>query len=212
MGNCNLDCCKCIDRKETQFSQIAYRSFSSNSYHKKRPNQISPIEISNLLVLQKEIKSDENTFEDEKINKEKKYNENTRQDTYNKDISFKYSKKYIKDKFYSPNNRYDNILDTLKRKNQNIITGKKYINKEENIENNETKSPLITPRYFNTNFKTKKNNTYSKYFENNEDSKNNHNLSGNCKIKQNNLSSIFPFKYKYKTEKYITYFTDNDNE
>ena len=220
MGNCNLDCCKCIDKKETQFNQISSRSLCSNSFHNKRQYQIRPLELANLLVIQKDVKSDEYTFEDEKNNKEKKYNDNTHSDTNYKDISFKYSKKSIVDKFYCPNNRYDNALDSLRRINpekkinQKIdkkIRDFKTINREENVETNETKSPLIPPRYFLTNIKTSKNNIYCKYFENVEDSKNNQDITDTCKIKQNNLSSIFPLKYKNKTEKYITYFTDNDN-
>ena len=208
MGNCNMDCCKCIDKKETQFIKISNLSNQSNIYNRNKLNQIRPIEISQIIFIQKD---DEN-----------KNNENTNSDTNYKDISFKYSKKLIKDKFYSPNKRYDNVIpDSLrsktkeKKSNSAIKNNKKKekkhsdeYNKEEDIVINENISPILSPRFLSTNFKTAKS-AYSSYFEKIKDCRKKLEMTDKCKKSQNKISNIFPVKYNQK-KKYITFFTDND--
>ena len=230
MGNCNMDCCKCIDKKETQFIKISNLSNQSNIYNRNKLNQIRPIEISQIIFIQKddENKNNENkekntihTLEEEKSKNQKKYNENTNSDTNYKDISFKYSKKLIKDRFYSPNKRYDNVMpDSLrsktkeKKSNSTIKNNKKKekkhsdeYNKEEDIVINENISPILSPRFLSTNFKTAKS-AYSSYFEKIKDCRKKLEMTDKCKKSQNKISNIFPVKYNQK-KKYITFFINN---
>ena len=219
MGNCNIDCCKCIEKKETQFNPISNHSYiSSNTIHINKLKQLNPINLSKILIIQNSKQEDKNRLyplEDEKNYSIKKYSENTYSDTNYKDISFKYSKKTTKDRFPSQNNRYVVISDNLKRKEKlNSINKNNSLNennKEEDVEINEIKSPLICPRYLLTNFKNSKNNSiYSKYFENIEDFRKNLELTQKVKNPQNNISSYFPIRYNYQRDKYITYFTDDN--
>ena len=219
MGNCNMDCCKSIDKRETQFIQL---SSKSNNFNPKKFNQIRPIEYSQIEFSSKdniENKNEENKMiygnEKKKI---KKYNENTNSDTNYKDITIKYSKKLVNDRFYSPNNRYDKNCQLLKSKtNENKNNNNNSLkidnkdnndyNKEEDIEINEKKSPIITPRYI-TNYKTAKS-TYSKYFEHIEECRQKLEMTDKGKNRPNNISNIFPIKYN-KKKKYITFFTEDD--
>ena len=217
MGNCNIDCCKCIEKKETQFNTISNHSYiTSNSIYINKLKQLNPINISKILVHnnKKDDKNNLYALEDEKSYSTKKYTENTYSDTNYKETSFKYSKKTTKDRFKSQNNRYIIIPDNLKRKEKiTIIKNNKFNsenNKEEDVEINEIKSPLICPRYLRTNFKNSKNSIYSKYFENIEDCRKNLELTQKVKNPQNNISNYFPIKYNYQRDKYITYFTDDN--
>ena len=208
MGNCNINCCKSIEKKETQFNPISNYSYcSSINIHLNKLKQLNPINISKILV-QNNNKKDKNYFhssEDEK-NSMKKYTDNTYSDTNYKDISFKYSKKTTKDRFQSPNNRYTIISGKSKRK-ENFYNNIR----EEDVEIDEIKSPLIFPRYLRTNFKNSKNSIYSKYFENIEECRKSLELTLKVKNPQNNISNYFPIKYNYQRDKYITYFTDDNN-
>ena len=234
MGNCNMDCCRCIDRKETQINQMPSLSQKLSKCHKNKLNQIRPIEFSQILILQTNNKDNANdektslyTLENEKNTVRKKYNNNTLSDI-NGDILLKYSKKNQKEKFYSPNNRYvnDNIntFETLKSKTKEMekdqsskdIYIKKeknneiYFNKEKEVEMIDAKSQNITPRYLHTDFKTDKNSVYSKYFDDIEKDKNKFELNGNNKKRINNYEKTIPKRYNNLKEKYITYFTDEN--
>ena len=144
----------------------------------------------------------------------KKYNENTNSDTSYKDISFKFTKKSIKDQYYNPNNKNNNLeiskSKTKEKVNIDNFNEKKYIdeyNKEENLKIAGKKTPINVPVCLRTNFKSSKN-TYSKYFDKIEDSKQNLDMTDNNKNRQKKISNIFPTKYNQK-DKYITYFTDD---
>ena len=214
-----MDCCKSIDKRETQFIQIPYKS---NSFNPQKLNQIKPIEFSQIIFAPEgniENKNKENNiiYRNENNKNNKKYNENTNSDTNYKDITIKYSKKVIKDRFYSPNHRYDELLKSktneennnkLNIDNINDIKNNNEHNKEEDIEINERKSPIIAPRYISTNFKMT-NNSYSKYFENMEECRKKLEMTEKVKNRQNNISSNFPVKYNQQN-KYITFFTEDD--
>jgi len=237
MGNCNLDCCKCIDKKETQINNLSSHSNNKFKNNKYKLNQIRPIEVSQLLVLQNNTKDNINdeknsiyTLENEKNILKEKYNNNTHSDTNHRDISLKYSKKGKKERFFSPNYRYDNIFNILKsktkekekEKDKNIKNNKykdkenkenkdnNYLCKEEDVEINDSKSPNIVPRFFHTNYKRSKITMYSKYFENINESKKELDMTGRNKNTTNKISNIFPIKYNYSKDKYITYFTDEN--
>ena len=226
MGNCNMDCCKSIDKRETQFIHIPNKS---NTFNPQKFNQIKPIEFSQIIFTPKdniENKNEENNnmiYRNEKNKNYKKYNENTNSDTNYKDITIKYSKKLIKDRFYNPNNRYDQNFVLLKSKtkdnknnndknlNLNNLNNKKNkndSNKKEDAVINERKSPIISPRYISTNFKLAQSN-YSRYFEHIEECRKNLEMTDKGKNGQNNLSNNFPIIYNQKN-KYITFFTEDD--
>ncbi len=240
MGNCNMNCCRCIDKKETQINQMPSLSHKLSKCHTNKINQIRPIDISQILILQnnnKDYANDEKTslytLDNEKNTGRKKYNNNTISDL-NGDISLKYSKKKIKERFYSPNNRYDNIFETYKSKTKEIEKEKTldmknnnnkennedkknkgnkenndFFNKEEDAEINDSKSPNIIPRYLHTNFKTATNSAYSRYFDEIDNEKKKFVMTENNKNKTNN-NNIHPIKYNYLKDKYITYFTDEN--
>ena len=63
------------------------------------------------------------------------------------------------------------------------------------------KTPINVPVCLRTNFKRAKN-TYSKYFDKIEDSKQNLDMTDNNKNRQKKISNIFPTKYNQK-DKYI---------
>jgi hypothetical protein len=230
MGNCNMDCCRCIDKKETQINQMPSISKKLSKCHKNKLNQIRPIEFSQILILQTNNKDNANdektslyTLENEKITGRKKYNNNTLSDI-NGDILLKYSKKNQKGKYYSPNNRYDNTFETLKSKTKemekeqssNEITIKKEnnndnnFNKEKEVKMKDVKFQNITPRYLHTDFKTDKNNVYSRYFDEIGKDKNKLQLNGNNKKRISNNENTFPKRYSNLKDKYITYFTDEN--
>ena len=222
MGNCNINCCKCIEKKETKF--IHNISLNSNISHETRLKLLRPIDLSKIIINPKsnmDNKKDEKNYiyTIEENSRKERFNDNTNEDYNDKDIFIKYFKKKIKDRNLSPNKRYDNFLDTLKKENEKennshfiIRDNNKLIDgedKEEDIEVKDIKSPLILPRYFRTNFKSNKN-SYMKYFEKIEESKNNLDMTHKYKIKPNNIINSFPIKYNYQKDKYITYFTDDN--
>jgi hypothetical protein len=221
METCNIECCKCIEKKDTQLNPISSKIYKSNSLNKKRIHKIRSFELSQILIIQKdnkENKDQENnsliTLEEKNNTLIKKYNENTNSDTSYKDISFKFTKKSIKDQFYNTNNKNNNIeiskSKTKEKVNIDNFNDKKYIdeyNKEENLKIAGKKTPINVPVCLRTNFKSSKN-TYSKYFDKIEDSKQNLDMTDNNKNRQKKISNIFPTKYNQK-DKYITYFTDD---
>ena len=214
MGNCNLKCCSCIERKDTYYNQISSHPSQKREFNQSQQNR--ECDFYDLLTFQnifinnekKQVKTNVHTIEDYKNkNNWNKYNEKTKETNY-KEISFKYSKKETNDRYYSPNNRYDNIFDTIKyEKNKIDKYNENNENKEEDIVVYERKSPTITPRYFRTNFKTIKNNTYNKYFDKIEDAKKKLDMTENY---HNKITNLFPIKYN--KDKYITYFTNDDNK
>ena len=230
MGNCNINCCKCIEKKETQYNQISNRSNKTSSNHKNKLKQNMQIDYSHIFIIQenneenkKAEKNTLNTLEEDKYSINKRNNESIYIDINNKDVSFKYSKKTTKDKFYNPNNRYQNMIDTFRRKeiekenninlnidkiNDNKLNNES--NQEEDVVINEIKSPPITPRYLRPKFNTAKNSPYSKCFERIEDCKKNLEQTEKLKNRPYRITHFFPIKYNYQKDKYITYFTDDN--
>ena len=213
MGNCNLKCCSCIERKGTYYNQItshpSYKSELNQSLHSRECGFYNLLTFQNMNINNEKIqgKTITHTIEDYKNKKNSnKYDEKTKETNY-KEISFKYSKKETNDRLYSPNNRYDNIFDTIKyEKNKIDKYNENNENKEEDIVVYERKSPTIRPRYFRTNFKTMKNNTFNKYFDKIEDAKKKLDMTEN---NHNKISNLFPINYN--KDKYITYFTNDNN-
>ena len=213
MGNCNLKCCSCIEKKDTQYNQIASlpsgKSEPNQSLQRRECDFYDFLKFQNNNINKEKIQSKTSihNIEDYKNRgNENRYNEKTKETNY-KELSFKYSKKETNDRLHSPNNRYDNLFDTIKyEKNKIDKYNENNENKEEDIVVYERKSPTIRPRYFRTNFKTMKNNTYNKYFDKIEDAKKKLDMTENY---HNKLSNLFPIKYN--KDKYITYFT-NDNK
>ena len=207
MGNCNMGCCRCIEKKET--NQISTRLYKS-SFHKNKLNKNRSLDISHILIDPKDNtenkKLDNHSLfhlnrKEEKNKVKKNNNEKTNFQNY-KDISFKHSRNSTKDRFYSPNNRYINNNNTNDNKDFNEY------NKEEDFEIIAKHSPTNSPRNVTTNFKTNKN-THSKYFDKIEECKKNLDMTENNKNKQNKMLNNFPIKYNEKN-KYINYFTDDN--
>ena len=213
MGNCNLRCCSCIERKGTYYNQIishpSYKSELNQSLHSRECGFYDLLTFQNMNINNEKIQGKTNTHTKEDYSNKKnsnKYDEKTKETNY-KEISFKYSKKETNDRLYSPNNRYDNIFDTIKyEKNKIDKYNENNENKEEDIVVYERKSPTIRPRYFRTNFKKMKNNAFNKYFDKIEDAKKKLDMTEN---NHNKISNLFPINYN--KDKYITYFT-NDNK
>ena len=226
MGDCNLECCRCIEKKETQFNQISSQPSFNNNLYINRCNQIKCLGYSDLIIQKNnkdsrsEKKSSIQTIEEEKNFGKKKYDDKTKPDSNYKEISLKYSRNNTRNRFYSPNNRYQNNLDNLygeirkktinNTKNNNCEYFENYGDNEEDIVIVERKSPPIRTRYFHTNFRKLKNNTYNKYFDKIEDNKKELDMTEFYKKYQNINNNTFQVKYNYHKDKYITYFTDDN--
>ena len=212
-----MECCRYIDKKDTQINQISNKpSFAKNLY--KNRNQIKPLNLPKLLI-QKNNRDEENktqqnksihAIEDDILTKRKILNENTKSDFSPREISLKFSKKTTLDRSYSPNTRYEHLCDTLKsdkmRDNEKLNEKNNYKHDEDMVIINR-KSPDIMPRYFH-NYNTLKNKVNKKNLEKLEESSKDLDLTGNYQSYR--LSSMFPIKYNYHKDKYITYFTDDN--
>ena len=209
-----MECCRYIDKKETQINQISNKSsFAKNCY--KNSNQIKPSNLPKLLIQKnnrdEESKTQQNisihVIEDDIHTKRKILNENTKSDFSYREISLKFSKKTTLDRSYSPNTRYEHLCDTLKsdkiRDNEKLNEKNNYRPVEDMVVINR-KSPDIMPRYFH-NYNTLKNKTNKK---NLEESSKDLDLTGNYQSFR--LSNMLPIKYNYHKDKYITYFTDDN--
>ena len=209
-----MECCRYIDKKETQINQISNKSsFAKNFYQ--NSNQIKPSNLPKLLIQKnnrdEESKNQQNisihVIEDDIHTKRKILNENTKSDFSYREISLKFSKKTTLDRSYSPNTRYEHLCDTLKsdkiRDNEKLNEKNNY-KPDEDIVIINRKSPDIMPRYFH-NYNTLKNKTNKK---NLEESSKDLDLTGNYQSFR--LSNMLPIKYNYHKDKYITYFTDDN--
>ena len=209
-----MECCRYIDKKETQINQISNKSsFAKNFYQ--NSNQIKPSNLPKLLIQKnnrdEESKDQQNNsihvIEDDIHTKRKILNENTKSDFSYREISLKFSKKTTLDRSYSPNTRYEHLCDTLKsdkiRDNEKLNEKNNYRPDEDMVVINR-KSPDIMPRYFH-NYNTLKNKTNKK---NLEESSKDLDLTGNYQSFR--LSNMLPIKYNYHKDKYITYFTDDN--
>ena len=56
METCNIECCKCIEKKDTQLNPISSKIYKSNSLNKKRIHKIRSFELSQILIIQKDNK------------------------------------------------------------------------------------------------------------------------------------------------------------
>ena len=213
-----MECCRYIEKKDTQINQITNKPSFAQNFHKNKMNQIKPSHLPKLLI-QKNNRDEENKvqqknsihfIEDDINTKRKILNENTKSDFSYREISLRFSKKNTLDRSYSPNTRYDHLCDTLKsdkNKNNEKFNGKNNYKPDEDIVINNRKSPDIMPRYFH-NFNTLKNKACNKNLEKSEESSKDLDLTGNYQSYR--LSSMFPRKYNYHTDKYITYFTEDN--
>ena len=206
MGNFNLNCCKCIEKKDTQFITISNNHYSSNIIYKKRMIPIKKIEFSKL-----NSQRENYTYsleEDEKYTSKQsnKCNEITQSNTNCKDTSIKCSilKKNLKNEniFQDLNNKYkiDDINTNRNNgENNDIFTKEKSINVDENCSN------FISLRYYNTEFKKSILNIYLEHFNNKKDKNSKNGMNDSDGL---NRSNKFPLKYNYQKDKYISFFTD----
>jgi len=218
MGNCNMECCRYIDKKETQINQISNKPSYAKNYYKNRMNQIKPSHLPKLLI-QKNNRDEENKtqqnnsihfIEDGMNTRRKIFNENTKSDFSYREISLKFSKKTTLDRSYSPNTRYEHLSDTLKsdkNKDNEKLNEKNNYRPDEDLVIINRRSPDIMPRYFH-NYNTLKNKTNKKNLEKLEEFSKDLDLTGNYQSYR--LSNMFPIKYNYHKDKYITYFTDDN--
>ena len=219
MGNCNLNCCRCIEKKETQLNQISTNHLDTSTKNDECKDKIVPIKIiecSKYVSTQKENKDskyeekisfysldDDDKNETKRSNKTNKFNETTQSCTNSKDVSFIFSKKNI-------NSRYDCSTPELNLKSNKNDTNKENnnfdniseYNNEEDEEINEKIKPFNSYGYYSIDFKKSNFNIY--YFDNKniEDKK-----TQGINIKHSN---IFPYKYNYQKDKYISYFSDDN--
>ena len=206
MGNYNLNCCNCIEKKDTQFITISNNHYSSNMIYKKRMTPIKTIEFSKL-----NSKRENNTYsleEDEKYmsKRSNKCNEITQSNTNCKDTTIKCSilKKTLKNEniFQDLNNEYKfSDINT----NRNIGENNDVFNKEKSIDVDEKCSNFISLRYYNTEFKKSILNIYLEHFNNKKDKSNKNRMNNSDGL---NRSNKFPLKYNYQKDKYISFFTD----
>ena len=210
----NLNCCNCIEKKETQINSTSNHKFPTKEKYKKRITLMKTIEFSKLIKENKGNKYDEKlsfySLEEEEKNGTKrtyksnsiKFNETASQSySISKDISFKYTKN-------NENNRYENNFIFINNRNNEInkykdedIIGD---NIDEDIKINERNSPINSTKYFNTDGKKSKFNIYINYIDN-------QNIINSISQGNNlNRSEAFPLKYNYQKDKYISYFS-NDN-
>ena len=213
-----MECCRYIEKKETQINQISSKPSFARNFHMNRINQTRPKQFPKLLI-QKNNRDEENKIqknnsiyiiEDDKHIKRKILNENTKSDTSYREMSLKFSKKNTLDRSYSPNMRYNHLCNTLASdKNKDNQKPNEYnnIRPNEDVVIINRKSPDITPRYLR-NYNILKNKAYNKDLDKFEESSKDLDLTGNYQSYR--LSNIFPIKYNYHKEKYITYFTDDN--
>ena len=213
-----MECCRSIDKKETQINQISNKPSYAKNYYKNRMNQIKPSHLPKLLI-QKNNRDEENKtqqnnsihfIEDGMNTRRKIFNENTKSDFSYREISLKFSKKTTLDRSYSPNTRYEHLSDTLKsdkNKDNEKFNEKNNYRPDEDLVIINRRSPDIMPRYFH-NYNTLKNKTNKKNLEKLEEFSKDLDLTGNYQSYR--LSNMFPIKYNYHKDKYITYFTDDN--
>ena len=195
-----VNCCNCIEKKETQLNQISNQRCTKNSNSKNRISAIKTIEFINLKDTKKNKFEDKLSFfslDEEEKNATKrsnksntnKYNETTQSYTISKDISFKYTKKDENTKYFQEIKSEDKINDL------NIEN-----NKDENCET----ININNPKYYNTDCKRSNFNIYFNSYDINKIDENN---SQGFTLNYSN-SNCFPIKYNYRKDKYISYFTD----
>ena len=210
MGNCNLNCCRCIEKKETKINQI-----SIQDKYIKKVIPIKAIDRSKYIFFQKDNKDskleekvsfysldDDEKNETKRSNKTNKYNETTQSFTNSKDISCNFSKKNINDKFFERDPDL-NFKNEVKDINNEVTYCEKTnnFNSDQNVIMNDNKT-MNNYGCYSMNMKKSNYNIY--YF----DSKN---LDDNNKQGTNlNHSHIIPCKYNYQKDKYISYFTDDN--
>ena len=206
MGNCNLNCCNCIEKKDTQFITISNNHYSSNMIYKKRMIPIKTIEFSKL-----NSQRENNTYsleEDEKYmsKQSNKYNEITQSNTNCKDTTIKCSilRKNLKNEniFKDLSNEYKISDNNTKRNNEE---NNEDFNKEKSIDVDEKCSNFISLRYYNTEFKRSILNIYLEHFNKKKDKNNKNGINESDAL---NRSNKFPLKYNYQKDKYISIFTD----
>lgn len=208
MGNCNLNCCKCIEKKETKINQI--------SLHKQYINDIIPINTKDCLkyiIIQKDNKDSKleekvsfYSLDDDEKNETKrtnKYNETTQSFTNSKDVSYNFSKKNINERYFDrdPEINLKNEEKDVNKKvtNYQIINNS---NKDENEKRSNINKKVNNYGCYSINMKKSNYNIY--YFE----SKNmDDNINQGIDL---NHSHIIPNKYNYQKDKYISYFTDDN--
>ena len=208
MGNCNLNCCKCIEKKETKINQI--------SLHNQYINDIIPINTKDCLkyiIIQKDNKDSKleekvsfYSLDDDEKNETKrtyKYNETTQSFTNSKDVSYNFSKKNINDRYFDrdPEINLKNEEKDVNKEVTNYQIGND-INKDENEKISNINKKVNNYGYHSINMKKSNYNIY--YFE----SKNmDNNINQGIDL---NHSHIIPNKYNYQKDKYISYFTDDN--
>lgn len=206
MGNYNLNCCNCIEKKDTQFITISNNHYSSNIIYKKRKIPIKTIEFSKL-----NSQRENNTYsleEDDKYmsKRSNKCNEITQSNTNYKDTTIKCSiprKNYKNENIFQDLNN-DYKIGDINTKSNNGET-KEDFNKEKNIDVDEKCSNFISLRYYNTEFKKSILNIYLEHFNNKKDKNNKNGIDDSDGL---NRSNKFPLKYNYQKDKYISFFTD----
>ncbi len=212
-----MECCRYIEKKETQINQISNKPSYGRNFHKNRMNQIKPSNLPKLLI-QKNNRDEDNKMqqnnsihiiEDDMNTRRKILNENTKSDISYREISLKFSKKTTMDRSYSPNTRYDQLCDSLKsdkKKDNEKFNEKNNYRPDEDIVIINRRSPDIMPRYFQ-NYNTLRNKN-NKNLEKLEESSKELDLTGNYQSYR--LTNMFPMKYNYHKDKYITYFTEDN--
>ena len=212
MGNTN--CCNCIEKKETQINKLSNKD-SPNEIYKKRNDLIKTIEFSKILKDKDSRYEDKLSFysldDDEKNGTKRtyrsnsnKFNETTQSYSISKDVSFKYLKK-------NDSSRYENTSPDLNNKNKDnyfIIENNNEINlNEDNIKKdikiNERNCSINSLKYYNTDYKKSKFNIYIKYMDNKI-------IDGNNNEGTLRNSNIYPIKYNYQKDKYISYFSEEN--
>ena len=211
----NLNCCNCIEKKETQINQLPNKNDSRNKIYKKRIDYVQTIEFSKI-IKDKDSRYEEklsffSSEEDEKNGTKRtnrsnsnKFNETTQSYSITKDISFKYLKKNDSSRYEkpSPNLIYknkDNFFIIENNKDNNL--DKDNIKKDIKIKGRN--SSFNNPKYYNTDYKKSKFNIYIKCMDNKI-------IDGNNSEKTLNFSNIYPLKYNYQKDKYISYFSEEN--
>ena len=131
----NINCCNCIEKKETQINQLSNNKYCPNEIHKKKIDLIKTIEFSKISKDKDSRYEDKLSFyslDDEEKNGTKrtnrsnsnKFNETTQSYSMSKDVSFRYLKK-------NDTSRYENTSQDLNNKNKD-----NYFIIENNNENN----------------------------------------------------------------------------
>ena len=209
----NLNCCNCIEKKETQLNQLSNHECNKNDNIKNKINPIKTIEFIKLKD-NKENKYEEKlsfySLDEEDKNATKrtnksnsnKFNETTQSYTISKDISFKYTKKDENTKYFQEINYEDKINDLIigDNKDENCETN----NKNKNDDIKDKKYQFINLKYYNTDCKRS---NFNIYFNSYDIKKTDENISQGLTL---NYSNCLPIKYNYRKDKYISYFTDEN--